>query len=96
VTHPSTLPPERERGRARAVERGVNMRRTKEGEPEICPFLHEVGNDVVCIYPQQVYCVGAEHGKPRFPSRATAQRYCAGNFEQCQGYQQRRGMRHED
>ncbi len=58
-------------------------------EPEVCPFLHELGNDFVCVYPQRVYCVGAEHGKPRFPSRATAQEYCAGNFRQCPGFQRR-------
>ena len=55
----------------------------------MCPFLHEVGNDVVCIYPQTLYCVGAEHGKPRFPSRATAQRYCLDHFERCEGFQRR-------
>ncbi len=65
------------------------MRRHGKREPEVCPFLHELGNDFVCIYPQRVYCVGAEHGKPRFPSRATARHYCAGDFQQCPGFQRR-------
>lgn len=67
------------------------MARSEEPEARVCPFLHELGNDFVCIYPQTVYCVGAEHGKPRFPSRATAQAYCTGQFEHCKGYQERAG-----
>ena len=67
------------------------MTQREEQEPAMCPFLHEVGNDVVCIYPQTVYCTGADHGKPRFPSRATAQKYCEGNFAQCEGFQRRAG-----
>jgi len=67
------------------------MTQREEQEPGMCPFLHEVGNDVVCIYPQTVYCTGADHGKPRFPSRATAQKYCEGNFAQCEGFQRRAG-----
>lgn len=65
------------------------MTQKDEREAAMCPFLHEVGNDVVCIYPQTVYCTGAEHGKPRFPSRATAQKYCGGNFAECEGFQRR-------
>ena len=74
------------------------MRRRVEREAPVCPFLHELGTDFVCIYPQTAYCVGAEHGKPRFPSRATAQRYCAGNFRECEGFQRRttRGLRGQD
>ena len=72
------------------------MHHAEAREEGICPFLRELGNDIVCIYPQRVYCVGAEHGKPRFPSRATAQQYCAGNFARCPGYLQRRGLRYED
>jgi hypothetical protein len=72
------------------------MHCAEERKEEVCPYLHELGNDVVCIYPQRVFCVGAEHGKPRFPSRAMAQQYCAGNFAHCPGYQQRQGLRHKD
>lgn len=67
------------------------MEQQDDRGPGLCPFLHEIGNDVVCIYPQPAYCVGAEHGKPRFPSRATAQQFCAGHYEQCPGYQARAG-----
>ncbi len=67
----------------------MGMRRKAEEAPQVCPFLHELGSDFVCIYPQTVYCTGAEHGKPRFPSRATAQEHCAGNYRACPGYQRR-------
>jgi hypothetical protein len=67
----------------------MTMRGKDERETQVCPYLHELATDFVCIYPQTVYCVGAEHGKPRFPSRATAQKYCAGNFAECEGFRRR-------
>lgn len=63
------------------------MRRKGERVERTCPFWHELATDFLCVYPQTGYCVGAEHGKPRTPSRATAQRYCAGNFGQCERFQ---------
>ncbi len=67
----------------------MTMRRKAKREAAVCPFLHQVSTDFVGIYPQTVYCAGAEHGKSRFPSRATAQQYCTGNFGQCEGFQRR-------
>lgn len=65
------------------------MRRKGERAVQVCPFWHQLATDVLCMYPQTGYCLGAEHGKPRFPSRASVRQFCIANFGVCEGFQQR-------
>ena len=65
------------------------MTRKVQREAGMCPFWHELAADFIVMYPDRGYCTGAGHGKPRFPSRFTAQQYCAGNFKLCDGFRRR-------
>ena len=65
------------------------MWRTLEHEGRMCPFWHELTTDFLCMCPRPGYCVGAEHGKPRFPSGDTTRRHCTADFWSCEGFQRR-------
>lgn len=57
--------------------------------PAVCPYVHQVQNDFVCLYPQTLFCTSDDDGRPRFPSAETAQHFCLDHFDRCEGYRER-------
>jgi len=57
------------------------------GEPEMCPYWHQVAADFTTMYPAGGFCIAGCHKKVKVMADKTVQEICAMNFGECEGYQ---------